>query len=66
MWTIIGIILFLGLATYIGMLLSGEDKEEATAAGVTVGLGCFYVLFQILASAAVIWVLWLIGKWLFT
>jgi len=64
-WIIIGGILFLGLATYIGALLSGDDKEDAAAAGVTVSLGCLYVIAQLLASAAVIWILWLIGKWMF-
>jgi len=66
MWIIIGIILFLGLATYIGMLLSGEDSEDATAAGLALGGGCLWIVAQIALSAAIVWILWSIGKWMFS
>jgi len=65
-WIIIGIVLALGFITYVGMLLSGEDKEEAAGVGVSVSFGCLWIIAQIVLAAGSVWILWLIGQWLFS
>jgi len=62
---IIAAIILPGIVIYFMMRASGEDPEEATSAGVTISMGCFVIVLQLLASVAAVWILWSIGKWLF-
>jgi len=63
---IVAAIIIPGVVIYLMMRANGEDPDEAVESGVTISMGCLVVVLQLLASVAAVWVLWLIGKWLFT
>ena len=64
-WLIlVGVILGVGLLVFIVSLLADDDVEDAGNNAMVAAAGCFVFIMQLVASAVIIWMLWLFGKWL--
>ena len=64
-WLIlVGVILGVGLLVFIVSLLADDDVEDAGNNAMVAVAGCFVFIMQLVASAVIIWMLWLFGKWL--
>jgi len=61
LWVILVVAAIGGIIGYLG---SGK-KEDAVAGAVGAGMGCGYIILQIFLALLGLYVLFLIGSWLF-
>jgi len=64
-WLIlVGVILGVGLLVFIVSLLANDDVDDAGDKAMVAIAGVFVFIMQLVASAVIVWMLWLFGKWL--
>jgi hypothetical protein len=66
LWVIIVVAVIGAVLAYMGEKNKDEKANAAVSGAITGGLGCGYLILQILLGLAGLWILIEIGRWLFS
>jgi hypothetical protein len=65
LWIILVVAAIAGIIAYIGEKDKNEKGQAALGGAIAGGMGCGYLIMQVLIGLAAIWLLFKIGGWLF-